>query len=103
MAGVAEIGPSIRYHRKRKGLSQKELAEKIGVSVMSIRRYELGDRVIPDDTLRRMAWVLGVDSEYLGSPEYLRLQQALNRLNDEGREMALELTELLSEVPRYQS
>lgn len=37
----------IRYTRKLLGLTQGELAERIGISVMSMRRYERGERVMP--------------------------------------------------------
>lgn len=50
----------IRTRRKEAGLTQAELAEKIGVSTMSIRRYESGDRIITDDILGRIANALNV-------------------------------------------
>lgn len=34
------VGKTIRTFRKKKGLTQKQLAELIGVSVQMIRRYE---------------------------------------------------------------
>ncbi|MBD3329079.1 helix-turn-helix domain-containing protein [Candidatus Dojkabacteria bacterium] len=37
-----EIGGVIRFYRKKKGLTQQELAEKVGVSWEMISRYERG-------------------------------------------------------------
>ena len=34
------IGENIKIHRKNKGLTQKQLADKIGVSEITVRRYE---------------------------------------------------------------
>ena len=44
-------GMRIRYFRKKAGLTQKELAEKIGLSDSALRNYELGNRKPDRDTL----------------------------------------------------
>lgn len=54
------IGEKIRQHRKIKGLTQEELAKESGLSTMSIRRYESGERIAPQDTLIKIARALGV-------------------------------------------
>lgn len=56
-----ETGALIRAKRHKAGMTQAELAEKSGVSVMSIRRYESGERVITESTLQRIAAALGVN------------------------------------------
>ena len=38
-----EIGLRIRSYRKEKGLSQTELAERIGKSLRTIQKYERGE------------------------------------------------------------
>lgn len=50
----------MRQLRKIKGLTQEELAKKAGLSTMSIRRYESGQRIITAETLHRIADALGV-------------------------------------------
>lgn len=40
----SDPGKIMRRARKKQGLTQAELAEKAGVSTMTIRRYESGDR-----------------------------------------------------------
>lgn len=54
------VGERIRQHRKIKGLTQEELAKKVDLSTMSIRRYESGERIIPEDTIKAIAAALGV-------------------------------------------
>lgn len=54
-----DIGNLIRSARRRKGMTQEELAKKAGLSTMSIRRYEQGERTIPDSTLKRIVDILG--------------------------------------------
>ena len=56
------IGENVKRARVAAGLSQKQLAEKLGVTVMTVSRLERG--VVKDVTianLRRVAEALGVD------------------------------------------
>ena len=39
------IGENIKIHRKYKGLTQKQLADKIGVSEITVRRYEKNNNI----------------------------------------------------------
>lgn len=48
----------IRDIRKFKGITQEELAELTGLSSMSIRRYENGERTPNENTLRKIAMAL---------------------------------------------
>ncbi len=57
---TASIGEQIRKYRKLKGLTQEELAKKSGLSTMSIRRYETGERIAPQPNLIKIAEALGV-------------------------------------------
>ena len=54
------IGNKIKDERKKAKLTQAELANKAGISTMSIRRYESGDRSPSYDTLVKLSDVLGV-------------------------------------------
>jgi len=60
------VGTKIRYYRKAAGFTQEELAKKAGLSVMSIRRYESGERVVPPEALASLAKELNVSKEELG-------------------------------------
>lgn len=55
----------IKELRTQLGLSQEELAEKIGVSQRQVSRYETWGSPIPSDVLARMVELLNVNSDYL--------------------------------------
>ena len=63
-------GKLIRNARKRKGLTQEQLAEMVNLSTMSIRRYERGERIVPDDKLQAIVEILG-DSFYDSLSQYI--------------------------------
>lgn len=54
------IGENIKQFRKNKKITQKELAEKIGVTDSAITKYEKGDREPNIETLNKIATALGV-------------------------------------------
>jgi len=51
--------------RKTRKITQKELADKVGISNLCISRYENGITVPKADVLQRLADVLGVSMEFL--------------------------------------
>jgi len=55
-----DIGLEIKLIRERKGISGKELAERLGLSPSQVSRLEKGQRRINAETLRRIAEVLEV-------------------------------------------
>jgi transcriptional regulator with XRE-family HTH domain len=64
---LAEIGESLQSIRKRRGLTQKELGEKIGLTREAVASYEAGRSHLMDTTLVDMAAVLRVSvNEILG-------------------------------------
>lgn len=54
------IGEKVRQTRKTEGMTQEKLANLTGLSTMSIRRYESGERIITDETLQKIADALCV-------------------------------------------
>jgi transcriptional regulator with XRE-family HTH domain len=82
--------------RKEKGLTQQALADRVGVHVMQIRRYEAGASQPTLDVIRRLAVALSVSADTLlfdpedrGPSDDLRLQfEALAQFDSEARNVA---------------
>lgn len=49
------VGEKIRYYRKLKNISAKQLGAIIGISENSIRNYEIGFRKVSDEKLKKIA------------------------------------------------
>ena len=54
-------GKEIRNIRIKRGMTQKQLADKLGTTPQNIAQYENGKRNPKPDTQRRIAKALGVD------------------------------------------
>lgn len=109
----------IKELRKKAGLTQNELAEKTGVSLMSIRRYETGERLANFELLMKICKALGVSLAELVGEENMgqyvsdikkelgdydwsvEMEEELYKLNSDGRKKAVELVELLTKIPEY--
>ena len=59
------IGEQIKAMRKIRGLTQKELAEKIGLNKTTYARYENGERRIPLKTAIRLAEFYHISLDYM--------------------------------------
>jgi transcriptional regulator with XRE-family HTH domain len=68
-----EIAPRIRGLRDAVGLSVAELAEKTGLSVSEVERYESGDAEIPVSFLFEVAKICGIDTTVLISGDEAHL------------------------------
>ena len=55
----------LKLARKRRGITQKEIAEKIGVSTSSYKHYENAENLPSLLTLKALADVLDVSTDYL--------------------------------------
>lgn len=81
--------------RKDKGLTQPQLAEKIGVHVAQVRRYEAGTSQPTLDVIRNMALALGVSADELlfakderGPDDSLKLQfEAVSKFDPEAKKV----------------
>lgn len=70
--------------RKEKGMSQRELAEKVMVTRQAVSRWETGDTVPSTDTLKLLSKVFNVSiNTLLGTPEGLHCQSCGMPLEDE--------------------
>jgi transcriptional regulator with XRE-family HTH domain len=87
--------------RKNRGLTQQALAERVGIHVSQIRRYEAGDSQPNLDALRNLALALSTSTDALvfdeaerGPQDDLRLQfEATARLDDDGKNLVKALLE----------
>lgn len=52
---MSSFNDMLSYLRKRSGMSQKELAEKIGISRSAVGMYEAGEREPDFETLEALA------------------------------------------------
>ena len=57
---MASIGENIKYYRKLKKLTQKQLGALIGCATITIQQYEAGKFVPKIDRLQRIADALGI-------------------------------------------
>jgi transcriptional regulator with XRE-family HTH domain len=71
---VMSVGKNIRYHRKRRGITQKELGRRVGFPVAAadvrIAQYENDSRCPKEPLLRAMAVALGVSPAALSAPDF---------------------------------
>ena len=56
------IGENVKYYRKKLGLTQAALAERLGVSPVNISQIETGQRRPNMDTVQSIALALGIDA-----------------------------------------
>lgn len=80
-----ELRKRIRERRKFLGMTQEELADKINISTMSIRRYESGERLPKHETVEKIAKALQCDISELISPKEERqliIQNVIDSLED---------------------
>jgi len=59
-AGVSDIAAQIILFRTRQGISQADLAKRVGTSYSAISRLESGQHATNTETLRRIAQALGL-------------------------------------------
>jgi transcriptional regulator with XRE-family HTH domain len=101
------IGARMRTRRRQLGLSQSELAEKLGVSFQQVQKYERGANRVAASTLvsaslalsTTVAWLVGEEASgrdddedvfrALARPGALEILQAYNAIPDLTARMAL--------------
>lgn len=76
----------IRECRKRKGLSRKEVAKKIGIPYTTYTNYETGYRVPRIDTVQKIARALDVSvDELLGETMYVDTVENISAILSSGK------------------
>mgnify|MGYP000327649319 FL=1 len=119
------IGENIKRVREKKGMTQKELAEKCNLATITIRQYESGKREPKTRTLNKIAKALDVyileltidkHAHYMSILDIMakdkaereesqyaleKISRYIRLLNDDGKEKAIEQVELLTKIPEY--
>ena len=62
---MVEFGDKLRQLRKEKNLTQKQLADLIGVKNSVISFYELSERIPSPDVVKKLAVALHVSADFL--------------------------------------
>lgn len=64
----SELTRKLRELREKSGLTQADVADRVGIGVSAYKSYELGDRRIPVDTLTRISILYNISmDEMLGN------------------------------------
>ena len=112
-------GQRIKTARKKEGLTQKELGEKLGITYQTVAQWENDLRNPKRETLQRIAAALGVSAQDLADewgvvdkedskkvykevPDFKeRIASALDKLNITGANKVADYAEDLTGNPRY--
>lgn len=117
------LGERIKSARRECGMTQKDLADKTGMTYQQISQYERNERRPKLETLQRIAVALGCyvadlmpNGDWANVPredliesweaplpgEFDRLTGFYRRLNHTGQRIAVERVEELTKIPEYQ-
>lgn len=88
-----ELKDRIAGIRKYKGLTQAELANKIGMTTRAIQNYESGNRIPKSAVLEKIAEGLGVTIDDLASEDDKFIIQATEQYGSRGKVDAQQLIE----------
>lgn len=91
--------------RKAKGLTQEELANEMGVTKLTISRWENEERQIKSDKAKQLADYFGVDLGYLYGYQPINVIQELisenELLRDENRRLTKDLNNTITELEAF--
>lgn len=74
--GTIIQGNIIRNERKRKLMSQKDLAEKMNVDQCNITLWEQGKRRVPEKHVRNLCKILGISLKKFMEPYYKQCEES---------------------------
>ena len=96
--GFPGLGDSLRLARDEAGLSQEAVAEKVGVSWMTVHRWEHGQRTISAEKLNRLGEIYGKNVRW-----FLTLEEGDLEAHNGQYAVARRLYRRIAEAPeRYQ-
>ena len=86
---IKTISKQLKFFRKKCGLTQKKLGEKIGVTQKTIAAYETGRIRINDVTIIRLANALNVSSDEL---------LGINIINDSPKDLSFRILKRMNTI-----
>jgi Zn-dependent peptidase ImmA (M78 family)/DNA-binding XRE family transcriptional regulator len=97
------LSDRLKQARQAAGLSQRDLAERAGISAMAISHYEKGRSTPSSGVLLALAKVLGVRVEYFFRPRQVKLQAVNYRKHARVSDKTLQRIEarVLEQVERF--
>ncbi|WP_050606258.1 helix-turn-helix transcriptional regulator [Clostridium niameyense] len=104
---MSRVSEKIKEARNKKGLTQKQLAKKLGVSEKFISEVELGKRIINQNIMNRISKILGEDiNDITMSFEEKILQESTKKTSNPNNTKVKEvwndaLSSVLKSVPVY--
>lgn len=84
---MSDYGSRIKETRKLRGLTQQEVADAAGMSVMTIRRYESGERTPNIESLRKIAGAMGCSVADIIPPEPRIISSVSSELTEEEKSL----------------
>ena len=79
---MVDVGKKLKNLRLQSGLTQKQLAERMGVTKSVISYYELDERCPSPEILVRLASIFHVSTDYLLGRENMKVLN-ISELNEE--------------------
>lgn len=93
---MVDFGNKLKKLRLNAGLSQKELADRMGVTKSVISYYELQERTPSPEILKKLAFIFHVSSDYLlGIESPSRKTIDVSGLDEEDIKLLLHMAEVL--------
>lgn len=82
---MIKISDRLRLVRKQQGLSQAEIAEKLGITTRTYQNYEQGVTKLPAEELYKLVLLFGISADDFFGIEHkdIPVQQALGDLRQE--------------------
>ncbi|MFL5296247.1 MAG: helix-turn-helix domain-containing protein [Phenylobacterium sp.] len=93
------IGARMRTRRRQLGLSQTDLAERLGVSFQQVQKYERGANRVAASTLLAAAQALGVTIGWLVGEDVVDASEDEDLFRALSRPGAMELLEAFNLIP----
>lgn len=97
---MGQFASILKQLRTQKGLTQPELAAKLGISRSAISMYERGEREPDTATMESIASLFGVDMNYLYGMPTVTFDDFTYALHNESRELTEENKQKLLEMAR---